>query len=125
MDSQLKPHLVPAIFVFDGSQFFIPIDEKKKRTTKPAQLKRIRNIQQNPTVALLIDRYTEEWSELAFVMIQGIASIANKTDGRTEVMNAYQMLRRKYAQYQNVGIGETCILIRPENVISWKNSNVE
>ncbi|HJU94764.1 MAG TPA: pyridoxamine 5'-phosphate oxidase family protein, partial [Nitrososphaera sp.] len=117
----LKPHLVPVVFVFDGSHFFIPIDEKRK-TAKPNKLKRIRNIQDNPNVALLFDEYSEDWTKLAFVMIQGKASIVNKIEGNIQVRQAYKKLMTKYIQYQKVGIGDMCIIIKPENVSSWSNS---
>ena len=32
IDSEFKPHLVPVVFVFDGNHFFIPVDEKRKKT---------------------------------------------------------------------------------------------
>ena len=121
IDSEFKPHLVPVVFVFDGNHFFIPIDEKRK-TAKPVKLKRIRNIQNNPNVALLIDEYSEEWTKLAFVMIQGKASIANKTEGNIQMREAYKKLMTKYIQYQKVGIGEMCIIITPEKVALWSNS---
>lgn len=120
IDSELKPHLVPVVFVFDGNHFFIPIDEKRK-TAKPEKLKRIRNIQDNPNVALLFDEYSEDWTKLAFVMIEGKASIVNKTGGNIQVKQAYKKLMTKYIQYQKVGIGEICIIIKPEKVASWSN----
>jgi PPOX class probable F420-dependent enzyme len=123
IDSEFKPYLVPVVFVFDGTHFFIPIDEKRK-TAKPEKLKRIKNIQHNPNVALLIDEYNEDWTRLAFVMIQGKASIASKTEGNLQVQEAYKKLITKYLQYQKVGIGEMCIIIAPEKVISWRNSQL-
>ena len=121
VDYTSKPHLVPVVFVFDGNHFFIPIDQKRK-TVKPQGLKRIKNIQNNPNVALLIDEYSEEWTELAFVTIQGKASIANKTEGNIQMREAYKKLMTKYIQYQKVGIGEMCIIITPEKVALWSNS---
>ncbi len=121
IDSELKPHLVPVVFVFDGNHFFIPIDEKRK-TAKPEKLKRLRNIQDNPNVALLFDEYSEDWTKLAFVMIEGNASIVNKIGGNIQVRQAYKKLMTKYIQYQKVGIGEICIIIKPEKVASWSNS---
>ena len=121
IDTEFKPHLVPVVFVFDGNHFFIPLDEKRK-TAKPEKLKRIRNIQDNPNVALLIDEYSEDWTKLAFVMIQGKASVASKTERNIQVTEAYKKLKTKYLQYQKVGIGETCIIIAPEKVASWSNS---
>ena len=120
IDSEFKPHVVPVVFVFDGKHFFIPIDQKRK-TAKPEKLKRIKNVHDNPNAALLIDEYSEDWTRLAFVMIQGKASIASKTEGNLQVQEAYKKLMTKYLQYQNVGVGEMCIIIAPEKVISWGN----
>lgn len=121
IDSEFKPNLVPVVFVFDGNHFFIPVDEKRK-TAKPAKLKRIRNIQDNPNVALLFDEYSEDWTKLAFVMIKGKASIVKKIEGNIQVRQAYKKLMTKYTQYQKVGVGEMCIIIKPEKVSSWSNS---
>jgi PPOX class probable F420-dependent enzyme len=122
IDSEFKPHLVPVVFVFDGNHFFIPIDEKRKKTAKPERLKRIRNIQDNPNVALLIDNYSEDWTKLAFVMIQGKASVATKEEGNIQMRQAYKKLMKKYLQYQKVGVGEMCIIITPKKAASWRNS---
>jgi PPOX class probable F420-dependent enzyme len=118
IDSEFKPHLVPVVFVFNGNHFFIPVDE----TAKPEKLKRIRNIQDNPNVTLLIDEYSEDWTKLAFVMIQGKASVATKEEGNIQVRQAYKKLMIKYLQYQKVGLGERCIIITPKKVASWRNS---
>jgi PPOX class probable F420-dependent enzyme len=123
IDSEFKPHVVPVVFVFDGNHFFIPVDEKRK-TTKPERLKRIKNIQYNPDVALLIDQYDEDWTKLAFVMIQGKASVASKREGNVQVRQAYKKLMTKYIQYQTVGIGEMCIIITPKKVASWSYSSI-
>jgi PPOX class probable F420-dependent enzyme len=121
IDSEFKPHLVPVVFVFNGNHFFIPVDEKRK-TAKPEKLKRIRNIQDNPNVTLLIDEYSEDWTKLAFVMIQGKASVATKEEENIQVRQAYKKLMIKYLQYQKVGLGERCIIITPKKVASWRNS---
>src|SRR5213076_2604807 len=41
----------------------------------PERLRRIRNILENPRVALVIDRYSDDWSELAYLLIQGTATL--------------------------------------------------
>ena len=123
VDFASKPHLVPVVFVFYANHFFIPLDEKRK-TAKPEKLKRIKNIKHNPNVALLIDNYSEDWTKLAFVMIQGKASIASKGEGNIQVREAYKKLMMKYIQYQKVGVGEMCIIITPKKVASWRNSQV-
>jgi PPOX class probable F420-dependent enzyme len=123
IDSEFKPHVVPVVFVFDDNHFFIPVDEKRK-TAKPERLKRIKNIKDNPNVALLIDQYDEDWTKLAFVLIQGKASVARKREGNVQVIQAYKKLTTKYIQYQTVGVGEMCIIITPKKVASWSYSSI-
>lgn len=119
VDNTFKPHLVPVVFVFDGNHFFIPIDQKRK-SVKPRGLKRLKNLQDNPDVALLIDMYSEDWTKLAFVMIQGKASIiTSKTQWNIDVKEAYNKLTTKYLQYQKIGLSEMCIIIKPEKIVSW------
>ena len=57
-DRDGAPHLVPVCFCLDGNSLYITIDEKPKRTDVP--LKRIRNIQENPSVAVTVDRWDED-----------------------------------------------------------------
>jgi PPOX class probable F420-dependent enzyme len=67
-DSKAKPHIIPVVFAFDGEKYYIPID-KKTKTIKPGELRRIKNIDANPAVALLIDEYNEDWKKLLFIMV--------------------------------------------------------
>lgn len=124
VDSECKPHLIPVVFVFDNYSYFIPIDEKTKRS-RPEKLKRAKNIQQNSNVTLLIDDYNENWRKLYFIMIQGKASIiGGKQLEQNELLlleKAHKLLSDKYLQYQKIGIGEYVIMIIPQKVITWKN----
>ena len=127
VDSEHKPHLIPVVFAFDNDSYFIPIDEKTKRS-KPEKLKRTKNIQQNSDVALLIEEYNDDWTKLYFVMIQGTASIiGGKKLEQNELSlleKAHKLLIDKYLQYQKIGIGEYVIVIIPRKVITWKNDRV-
>jgi PPOX class probable F420-dependent enzyme len=122
VDSEFKP--LPVVFVFHNDCYFIPIDEKTKQS-KPENLKRIKNIRQNPNVTLLIDEYNEDWRKLYFIMIQGKASIiGGKELEKNEMVlleKAHRLLSRKYLQYQEIGIGQYIIMIVPQKVITWKN----
>jgi PPOX class probable F420-dependent enzyme len=126
VDLECMPHLVPVVFAFDNDHdfYFIPIDEKTKRS-RPENLKRVRNIKENPNVALLIDEYNEDWTKLYFIMIQGMASIigGKKLDENEMSLleKAHKLLCNKYPQYQKIGVGEYVIMIMPQKVIAWKN----
>jgi PPOX class probable F420-dependent enzyme len=95
-----QPHVIPICFVFDGKHFYSPIDEKPKRTT-PAKLKRVRNLQENAQAAMVIDRYSEDWKKLAYVLIHGRAKILYSGAAHAE---AVRRLRRKYPQYRQMAI---------------------
>jgi PPOX class probable F420-dependent enzyme len=68
--------------------------EKPKRVAGPA-LKRVRNIERNPIVAILVDRYDEDWTRLGWVMLRGRAEILR---AGTEHDRAQELLRSRYRQ---------------------------
>ena len=72
VDQQGAPHIIPICFALVGDHLYSVVDEKPKRTTR---LQRLRNIEANPSVALVIDRYSDDWSQLAWVMVRGEASV--------------------------------------------------
>ena len=116
VDASGQPHVIPICFIFNGGKFYSPIDEKPKRTA-PARLKRLRNIAENPQVALVIDRYDEDWRKLAYALILGEAKILRR--GKIH-QNAVSLLRRKYRQYRFMAIHDRpMISIRPARIVVW------
>ena len=115
-DARSHPHVIPICFVFDGNYFYSPIDEKPKRTA-PQKLKRVRNIQENPQVALVIDSYDEDWRKLAYILVHGSARVLLSGVNHRK---AVKLLRRKYSQYRKMRIDRLpMILIRPKRTTSW------
>lgn len=121
-----QPYLVPVVFVFNGYNIFIPIDDKPKKTGNSNQLKRVKNIQKNPNISFLIDTYDDDdWNNLSYLMIQGKARIVvNRLKDIDTIKTAHSLLSEKYLQYKNlVGMGDSCIVIEIQKVIKWKYSN--
>jgi PPOX class probable F420-dependent enzyme len=115
-DSTGRPHVIPICFVFDGKNFCSAIDEKPKRTAAQ-ELKRIRNIRENPKVSLVIDHYDEDWRKLAYVLIFGTARIVLSG---LKHRNGLRLLRRKYPQYRAMALDQRpMILITPMQIVSW------
>lgn len=110
------PYAVPICYAFDGECIYTAIDLKPKRVGG-RELKRVRNILENPQVALVIDDYSEDWSELAYVMVRGVADLIESGEDR---QRAEDLLRQKYQQYETM-LQPGCPVIRitPERVISW------
>jgi|SRR5262245_31714250 len=120
-DRRAAPHVVPVCFALDGKTLYITIDEKPKRVAGRA-LKRIRNIAENPAVAVVVDRYDEDWTRLGWVMLHGRAEIL--TEG-TEHDAAQALLRARYPQLGAMEIARhPVIAVRIERTTSWGNLSV-
>ncbi|HET9917397.1 MAG TPA: TIGR03668 family PPOX class F420-dependent oxidoreductase [Candidatus Binatia bacterium] len=115
-DKSGQPHVIPICFVFDGKRFYSPIDEKPKRSA-PAKLKRLKNIRENPNVALVIDHYDEDWRKLDYVLVLGKARILQSGEKHRR---AVKLLRRKYRQYRAMAIDERpIIVITSKRIVKW------
>ena len=115
-DAAGQPLVIPICFAFDGKEFFSPIDEKPKRTS-PRELKRVRNIIENPQVSLVIDRYDEDWARLFYVLATGKARLISRGEKHRR---AVALLRLKYPQYRSMAIDlRPIIAIRPTRITTW------
>ncbi len=68
------------------------VDAKPKSTTA---LRRLANIEANPAVAVLVDHYADDWTELWWARVDGTARIA----GVREVDHALSLLTARYPVY--------------------------
>lgn len=113
-----QPHVIPFCYAFDGAFFYFVVDEKPKRQTgKP--LKRIRNMLENPQVALVIDDYADDWSQLAYVLVRGEAAVV---EHEAEYQRALGLLRERYRQYHSMTLTfphNAMVRITPRKVNAW------
>jgi len=112
VDPQGRPHVVPICFVLDGDTLYTAVDEKPKRTRA---LQRLRNIEANPNVEVLVDRYEDDWSRLWWVRLRGTARIVD--DPR-----AVELLAAKYPQYRDRPPSGPVIAVTIEERVEWKAS---
>ena len=116
-DRLAEPHVVPVCFALAGSVLYVTVDEKPKRAGPG--LKRLRNIAENPQVAVVVDSYAEDWSRLGWVMLRGRAEIL--LDGH-EHDTAQALLRARYPQLQAMQIAHLPVIaVRIVRVTSWGN----
>ena len=109
-----KPHLVPVVFAVCGDVVYTAVDAKPKTTQK---LRRLANIEHNPNVSLLVDHYDDDWTQLWWVRVDGVAVIHHGGD----VMAAgYAALRAKYGQYQHVPLNGPVIAVDVQRWASWQ-----
>ncbi|MGH2616499.1 MAG: TIGR03668 family PPOX class F420-dependent oxidoreductase [Thermomicrobiales bacterium] len=125
-DSGGRPSVVPVVFAvlaLDGEPaVVIAIDEKPKGD--PRKLRRVRNIAERPDVALIVDDYHEDWSELAWVLVRGSAGLLEPGDAGHE--DAIAALRLKYPQYTSMRLERLpVIVIRDLSTRSWRGIDAD
>jgi PPOX class probable F420-dependent enzyme len=115
-DAAGVPHVIPVCYAFDGQIIYSVLDQKPKRAAL-ARLKRVRNIQANPQVALVVDHYEADWQRLWYILLTGRAELLLEEDERVE---AIRLLRQKYPQYLDMPIDDNPVIkITPARVVSW------
>jgi PPOX class probable F420-dependent enzyme len=110
------PHLVPVVFAVGADQHdvvYTAVDAKPKTTQR---LRRLANIESNPQVSLLVDHYADDWTQLWWVRVDGVAAIHR--DGEA-MRTGYRLLRAKYAQYQSVPLNGPVIAVTVRRWSSW------
>lgn len=116
VDGAGKPQLVPVVFAVDGDSVVTAVDHKPKRTK---QLKRLSNISTNPGVSLLVDHYEDDWSQLWWVRVDGMA-IVIETGERWEW--AVARLADKYPQYRGEPPTGAVIDVTIKRISGWAAS---
>ena len=116
-DENGRPTLVPVCYAFDGEFFYTPLDEKPK-SVPGTLLKRVRNIEARHEAALLIDQYSDDWSQLGYILIHAHAALLLPPTNRHT--QALRLLRERYAQYQTMNLEQNAfIILTPERITSW------
>lgn len=109
-DASGQPHNVPICPLLDRDRIYVGSE---------ASAKKVRNIEANPRVAIVFDDYTEAWSYLRGIMIQGVARVVKPPEFRRLRKKIYA----KYLMYESMaalGDDDSVILeITPRRKFSW------
>ena len=117
-DANGNPHVVPICYVYDGRCLYTPLDLKLKNVPV-LRFKRVRNIAENPKVAVVVDHYSDDWSLLGSALIRGSASVLEEGNERAR---AEAMLREKYPQYEELlACGCPIVRVLVVQTTSWGN----
>ena len=118
-DQYARPHVVPIVFVWTSDVLYTPLDRKPKRDDDWHALRRVRNIETNGRVAIVVDHNDEDWSRLAWVMLEGVATILESGDERDA---AAALLTEKYSQYQTLLLeGRPVVRVEIERASEWSS----
>ena len=110
-----EPFVAPACYALVGAEVVVAIDEKPKSGRR---LRRLRNIDENPRASIVVDRYDEDWTRLAWVLVRGAARIVDPGDGSHRA--AIVELREKYPQYEQMRLEQAeVIVISSDSMTCW------
>lgn len=116
-DAGGQPLVLPVCYAFDGEHVYSAVDAKPKRTR---DLRRLRNVRDNPRVSLVIDDYDEDWTRLYWVIVEGAADVL---DGGAPFTRAIDRLLEKYPQYRAMQLDRDAgavVRIRPVRILTWR-----
>lgn len=118
-DERGRPQVVPICFALLEERIVSALDEKPA-SSDDSDLRRVRDIEENPFVSLVVDHYVEDWDALGWVQLRGRASIVDPGEDGHE--RAIEALRGKYDQYADHALEERPIIhIEPGDAVSWGN----
>ena len=112
-DGTGRAHLVPIVFAYRNGIIYTAVDSKPKATLR---LRRIRNIESNPQVSVLVDHYEDDWDRLWWIRLDGTAQIASDGPLRD---TALETLTEKYPVYTGQPPPGPAIVITAERIRSW------
>jgi PPOX class probable F420-dependent enzyme len=109
VDEEGLAHLVPIVFVIEGDTLYSGSD------AGPRRVKRLRNIERDPRVSVLVDVYDEDWSKVWWVRLRGRGRVAEGEE-RTR---AQRLLLEKYPQFESAPAREVAGPIMALDVERW------
>jgi PPOX class probable F420-dependent enzyme len=109
-----SPHVVPVCFALAGETIYTAVDHKPKATS---DLARPHHIAAEPRVALLADRYDDDWSRLWWVRVDGDAALVSSPAERD---GAHAALAAAYPQYAARPPHGPVIAVEPRRYSGWR-----
>jgi len=130
VDGQGRPRLVPICFALRPDDvegrpiLYSPLDEKPKRASDVHELARVKDILVLPEVTLLVDRWDEDWSRLAWLRLYGRGELLEPQPHEVaEHTLAVGLLRGRYPQYAAHALESLPIIrVRVDRAVAWSAS---
>ncbi len=113
VDDRELPRVLPVTFAVVGDVIWSAIDDKPKGPGEPA---RVRYLRRRPEAALLVDRYSDDWDELAWVQVLGRVGVVEAA-AAPEALDA---LCAKYPPYRARRPRGPLLKLEVERALSWR-----
>jgi PPOX class probable F420-dependent enzyme len=113
LDDDGRPRVLPITFAVAGDAIYTAIDSKPKRSAEPA---RVRYLRRRPEVALTVDRYDDDWTQLAWLQILGRIEVLDPADDEAGM----RALVSKYEPYRDDTPRGPLLKLLPERTLHWR-----
>jgi len=106
-----KPHLVPVCHVVAGDKIYFGSGDDARK---------VANLRENPQIAVTVDLYSEDWSQLKGVMVNGTATLIERGP---RFKQARDRLYEKYPHYREEAAlspsDSVIVEVTPTHVFTW------
>ncbi len=119
IDPDGRPNLVPFCFALQGDTIFSSVDGKPKERRR---LQRAANVERDPRLTVIVDRYDEDWDRVWWVRVRGLGRIL---DEGPEYEGALAVLTAKYPQYTEDPPPGPALAIQAVGWRGWSASPLE
>jgi PPOX class probable F420-dependent enzyme len=113
IDDEDRPRVLPVTYAVLGDSVWSAIDDKPKRAAEPA---RLRYLRRRPEAALCVDRYSDDWSRLAWVQLLGRIDILPAGESPA----ALKALSARYEPYRERTPPGPLLRLSVERALSWR-----
>ena len=113
IDDEDRPRVLPVTYAVQGDSVWSAIDDKPKRAAEPA---RLRYLRRRPEAALCVDRYSDDWSRLAWVQLLGRIDILPAGESAA----ALDALSARYEPYRERTPPGPLLRLSVERTLSWR-----
>ena len=113
LDLEGAPRVLPVTYAVAEGRIWSAIDRKPKRSSEPARLGFLRR---DPRAALTVDRYSDDWDQLAWVQVLGRVEIVAASDGAAGL----EALSEKYEPYRAEPPPGPLLALEPQRYLWWR-----
>lgn len=115
VDPDDRPRVLPVTFALAEGMVWSAIDEKPKSRPEPA---RVAWLRRRPEAALCVDRYSDDWEELAWVQLLGRVEVLPAAAGEAGMA----ALAEKYEPYRERRPPGPLLRLEVERSLWWRAS---
>jgi PPOX class probable F420-dependent enzyme len=113
VDDEDRPRVLPVTYAVLGESVWSAIDEKPKRAAEPA---RLRYLRRRPEAALCVDRYSDDWSRLAWVQLLGRIHVLPAAEHPAPL----EALAARYEPYRERTPPGPLLRLSVDRALSWR-----